>query len=70
MKGLENLSKEQSIKLLKDMLRDVGVGSTWKWDDALRNIKSDDRYRFLKMPNQEKKQTFNDFMVEVRDEER
>jgi hypothetical protein len=55
MKGLENLSKEQSIKLLKDMLRDVGVGSTWKWDDALRNIKSDDRYRFLKMPNQEKK---------------
>ena len=52
------------------MLRDVGVGSTWKWDDALRNIKSDERYRFLKMPMQEKKSIFNEFLHEIREEER
>jgi hypothetical protein len=44
------------------MLRDVGVGSTWKWDDALRNIKSDERYRYLNMPMQEKKSIFNEFL--------
>lgn len=64
------MSKEESVKLLKEMLRDVGVGSSWKWDDALRNVKSDDRYRFVKMSMQERKQVFNDFMIEIRDEER
>lgn len=70
MKELENLSKDQAVKLLKDMLRDVGVGSTWKWDDALRNIKTDERYRFVKMPMQERKSIFNNFMIEIREEER
>jgi len=40
---------------LKDMFRDIGVGVTWKWDDALRNIKMDERYKFIKMPMQERK---------------
>ena len=52
------------------MMRDVGVCSTWKWDDAYRNIKNDERYQFLNMPNQEKKVVFADFLHEVRDEER
>jgi hypothetical protein len=26
------------------MFRDVGVEITWKFDDALRNVKTDERY--------------------------
>jgi hypothetical protein len=48
-KNMENLSKDETTKLLKSLLSDVGVGSTWKWDDAFRNIKSDERYQFVKM---------------------
>jgi hypothetical protein len=44
MKKLQNLSKEQAEQLLKQMFRDVGVETTWKFDDALRNIKTDERY--------------------------
>jgi hypothetical protein len=44
MKKLQNLSKEQAEQLLKQMFRDVGVKITWKFDDALRNIKTDERY--------------------------
>ena len=69
-KSLENLTKDEAIALLKTMMRDVGVCSTWKWDDAYRNIKNDERYQFLNMPNQEKKVVFADFLHEVRDEER
>ena len=70
MKGLENISKDEAATLLKSMLRDVGVCSTWKWDDAFRNIKSDERYRFLKMAMQEKKIIFADYLQEAREEER
>ena len=44
MKKLQNLSKEQAEQLLKQLFRDVGVEITWKFDDALRNIKTDERY--------------------------
>jgi hypothetical protein len=58
MKKLQNLSKEQAEQLLKQMFRDVGVEITWKFDDALRNIKTDERYQFIKMSMQYKKQIF------------
>ena len=58
MKKLQNLSKEQAEQLLKQMFRDVGVEITWKFDDALRNIKTDERYQFIKMSMQQKKQIF------------
>ena len=44
MKKLQNITKEETEQLLKKLFRDVGVEATWKFDDALRNIKSDDRY--------------------------
>lgn len=70
LKTLENLSKEESTTLMKDMLKEVGVVSTWKWDDAHRNIKSDDRYRFIKLTMQEKKSAFTDYLHETRQQER
>lgn len=69
MKKLQNLSKEQAEQLLKQLFRDVGVEITWKFDDALRNIKTDERYQFIKMSMQQKKQIFSDYLEELREED-
>lgn len=69
MKKLQNLSKEQAEQLLKQLFRDVGVETTWKFDDALRNIKTDERYQFIKMSMQQKKQIFSDYLEELREED-
>jgi hypothetical protein len=55
---------------MKDILKEVGVVSTWKWDDSHRNIKSDDRYKYIKMTMQEKKSVFTDYLHEARQQER
>jgi len=52
---METLSKSEAMDLLKTMFKEVGVVSTWKWDDALRNVKSDSRYKFLNFSMQDKK---------------
>ena len=64
--SLQNLSKDEQVSLLKEMFREVGVVSTWKWDDAYRNVKNDERFKFVKMSMQEKKQVFADFMIQIR----
>ena len=43
------MSEAESNELLKSLFKEVGVVSTWKWDDALRNVKADYRYKSLKM---------------------
>ena len=70
LQTLQNMSKEEAQALLKSLFLEVGVVSTWKWDDALRNIKSDSRYIYLKMPIHEQKSVFAEFMVEQRQRER
>jgi len=64
------MSKSESIELLKTMFREVGVTSTWTRDDALRNVKDDSRFKFLKISISEQKQAFSDFIVEQRERER
>ncbi len=70
MKLLENMTKEESITLLKELLRDVGVVSTWKWDDAQRCIKADPKYRYINLSMQERKAAFAEYLQEAKDEER
>jgi len=67
---LETITKDEQATLLKSLLREVGVTSTWKWDDAYRNIREDHRYKFLKMPMADKKHLFSDYMSEQRQRER
>ena len=55
---------------MKDLRKEVGVVSTWKWDDAHRNIRSDERYKFIKMSMQEKKSVFTEYLYESRQLER
>lgn len=70
MKSMESLTKQEAAELMKEMLKEVGVTSTWKWDDAHRNIKSNDKYKFIKMSMQEKKSAFTDYLHEARQQER
>jgi len=56
--------------VLKDMFRDVGATGTWKWQDVLRNIKMDERYKYINMPMQERKQIFADYLNDVKQEDR
>jgi hypothetical protein len=37
-KNFDNLSKEDSTMVFKDLLRDMGVTTSWKWEDANRVI--------------------------------
>lgn len=58
------MSEEEAKELLKSLFLEVGVMSTWKWDDALRNVSTEPRYKYVRMSMQEKKSVFNEFMVE------
>ena len=44
----ENLSKEESVKLFKELLREQGVTTSWRWDDAYRVVQTDPRSKCLK----------------------
>ena len=52
------------------MFHDVGATATWNWQDVLRNIKSDDRYKYINMGMQERKQVFAEYLNDVKQEER
>ena len=69
-KSLENLSKEESMTLLKQLFKDEGVSSTWRWDDSFRVIKSHQNYTYVKLSMHEKKQAFQEFLKEIKEEER
>lgn len=69
MQTLTNMTEQDARELLKTLFEEVGVSSTWKWDDALRNISTDKRYRFVRMSMQEKKSVFTQFMSEQKKRE-
>ena len=67
---LENMDAEEQADLLKKMFSEVGVSLTWKFDDALRNVRQDHRFKFLRMSMATKKQIFHEYRDDVRAEER
>ena len=69
-KSFEKMSKQDMENLMKTILKDLGVVSSWKWVDADRNMRSDDRYHYLKMTSAEKKSVFTQYLQEVKQEER
>ena len=58
------MDENEAKDLLKTLFKEIGVVSTWKWDDALRNVSTDQRYKCLKMSMAEKKHVFSEFMIE------
>jgi hypothetical protein len=61
-KSFEKMSKQDMENLMKTILKDLGVVSSWKWVDADRNMRSDDRYHYLKMTSAEKKSVFTQYL--------
>lgn len=55
--------------VFKDLLRDMGVTTSWKWEDANRVIQNDPRVKALKTIS-ERKAAFNEFINEMKTRER
>jgi len=68
-RSYDNLSKEDSIMVFKEALKDQGVSSSWKWEDANRVIIHDPRVKALKSIS-ERKMAFNDFITDIKNKER
>jgi len=67
--SFENVSKEDAILIFKECLRDMGVSTSWKWEDANRVVQNDPRVKALRTIS-ERKQAFNDFINEMKTRER
>jgi hypothetical protein len=52
------------------MFAEIGVEAGWKFDDALRNIRSDSRYPLLKMPMRLQKSTFASYLDDLKMQKR
>ena len=68
-RSYDNLSKEDSIMVFNEALKDQGVSSSWKWEDANRVIIHDPRVKALKSIS-ERKMAFNDFITDIKNKER
>ena len=68
-RNFDNLSKEDSYLVFKDLLKDQGVTTSWKWEDANRIIQSDPRVKAIKTIS-ERKQAFNEYINEIKNRER
>ncbi len=55
--------------VFKEALKDQGVSSSWKWEDANRVIIHDPRVKALKSIS-ERKMAFNDFITDIKNKER
>lgn len=66
---LENMPKEDTYKLFKDMLRRAGITSTWKWEDCERVLQSETIWKIIKTFS-EKRNLFNEYIKECKTRER
>ena len=68
-RNYDNLTSEESLLVFKDLLKETGVTTSWKWEDVNRIIQSDPRVKALKSIS-ERKQAFNDYVSEMKTRER
>ena len=63
------MSREDAIAIFKECLREMGVSTSWKWEDANRVVQNDPRVKALRTIS-ERKQVFNDYINEMKTRER
>jgi hypothetical protein len=56
----DSLSKEEATEIFKQMLRQKGIDSNWKWDDVNRIIQDDRRVKVFKTIG-ERKNAFSEY---------
>ena len=44
----DNLSKDEAIRVFQQMLSELGVTNSWKWEDVNRIIMDEERTKVLK----------------------
>jgi pre-mRNA-processing factor 40 len=65
----DTCSKEEATEVFKQMLREKGIDSNWKWDDVNRVIQDDKRVKVFKTIA-DRKSAFSDYIYEVRNSEK
>lgn len=68
-RSYDGLTREESFSVFKDALREAGVSSSWKWEDANRVIMHDPRLKAIRTIS-ERKQAFNDYITDIKTKER
>ena len=58
----DNLSKQEAIEVFQNMLSDLGVAVTWKWEDVNRVVQHDDRVKVLRTMA-DRKQAFSGYIA-------
>lgn len=65
----ENLSRDESYKIFKKLLSDIGVTASWRWKDTMRIIQNEERSKALKTIHDQRK-AFNEYIADYRQRER
>lgn len=65
----EKLTKEEAVKIFKKLLSELGVTSTWHWEDCRRVIQNQERAKALRTLHDQKR-AFTEFTTEYRHRER
>lgn len=68
-KEQEKKRNEEIKRIYIQLFQEVGVSSTWKWDDFHRMMRDDDRYNIIKAVGQ-KKQIFNEYLQKLKKKDR
>jgi len=66
---INKLDYHAKVRNFKDLLRETGVTSTWKWDDANRIVQGDNRSKMIQSMS-DRRSIFNEFVTEIRREEK
>lgn len=65
------MTEEEKLKIFKELLEDLGVSATWRWDDVVRALgTSQDRRRNAFPTMQRKKQVFQEYLGECKRRDR
>lgn len=65
------MTEEEKVKIFKEFLRDMGVSSTWRWEDVTRSLgTSNDKRKKALGSIQRKKQVFQEYLQECKRKDR
>ena len=67
--ALGHLSKDEALKVFQQLLSDLGVTSSWKWEDVNRVVMDEERSKVFKS-TAERKHAFQDYVKQLRNAEK
>ena len=63
------MAKDEAMKVFQQLLSDLGVTSSWKWEDVNRVVMEEERSKVFKT-TAERKHAFQDYVKQLRNAEK